>query len=361
MRVAIRVDASRAIGTGHVRRCLALAEALRRSGAQVRFVSRDHGLDVAATIAPAGFDVAMLPPPPADFAGDPAVPHGAWAGVAAEQDVAETVAAVRTFAPNWVVIDHYGFDARWHDGVRNRLRCRVAAIDDVADRGFACDLLIDHNHARDHRAKYRSVLPASADLLGGPHYALLGPAFADAPRYAFREAVGSIGIFMGGVDLPNTSLAVLEGVEAAGFGGPVEIVATSANPNLPTLHEAAARRPATRITTDLQDLAAFFARHDLQVGAGGGASWERCCIGVPTLLLVIADNQLAVAPDLAADGIAALVEPPQSCDPHDIGRAVAALIDDPARRAELARRARALVDGRGAARVAARMMEEAHA
>jgi len=189
-------------------------------------------------------------------------------------------------------------------------------------------------------------------LLGGPEYALLGPAFADAPRYQPRATVQSIGVFMGGVDLANLSARALEAIGLAGFEGAVEIVGTSAYPHLPALRTAVEARASTRLLVDLGDLAGFFARHDLQVGAGGGATWERCCIGVPMLLLVAAENQLAVVPDLAAGGIVATPEPLDSLDSRAIARAIAGLIDDSARRAGLAAKARALVDGRGAMRVA---------
>ena len=352
MRVAFRVDASQAIGTGHVRRCLALAHALRAVGVECRFVTRDLGVDSVGMIGREAFSAALLPAPDGPAEPDARVVHSAWAGVTLAVDVAQTRTALAEWAPDWVVIDHYAFDSRWHEEIRAALGCRIAAIDDFADRRLACDLLIDHNHARDHRTKYGEHLPAEVVLLGGPEYALLGPVFANAPRYQPRATVQSIGVFMGGVDRANLSARVLDAIGLAGFEGPVEIVATSANPHLAALRAAAEARASTVLSVDLGDLAAFFARHDLQVGAGGGASWERCCIGVPTLLLVVAENQLAVVPDLAAGGIVATPEPPDSLDARAIARAIAELIDDSARRAGLAAKARALVDGRGAMRVA---------
>lgn len=348
MKVAFRVDASRQMGIGHLRRSLSLAKALRIAGAEVVFVTRDLGIDSGVMIEDAGFAYHRLPAPAAGFAGDPAVPHAAWAGVDADADAVETVARLDGGA-DWVIVDHYGFGARWHRGVRAALGCRIAAIDDMADRDFDCDLLIDHNYARDHRAKYAGRLPETTPILGGPAHALLGSAFADAPRYAFSATVRSIGVFMGGADAANVSCTVLEAMDATGFGGPVEVVSTSANPHLATLRQTVEGRPGATLSLDVPDLAGFFARHDLQIGAGGGASWERCCIGVPTLLLVVAENQRAVVPDLAREGIVASID---SLAPDEIAKAVGALVGDPDRRAELARRSRALVDGKGAARVA---------
>ncbi len=354
MKVAIRVDASRAIGTGHVRRMLALAAALRSSGAQVQFIVRDLGLDVAALVAGAGFACTTLPAPDG-AAFDSQVPHGGWAEVAQALDATQTLAAL---APEtgWVVADHYGFDAGWHRAVRTGAGCRIAVIDDLADRAIDADLVVDHNHAANHGKKYAGRLNPGAKLLGGPRFALLGPAYAAAPRHAPSAEVESIGIFLGGVDQANLSFAALQGIALAGFGGRVEIVSTSANPHLPALHEAAAARPNTTVSTDLPDLAPFFARHDVQIGAGGGATWERCCIGAPTLLLVVAGNQLAVAPALREAGVVVMPEPLRALDPAAIAAALKPLLADSALRRNLSVRSRELVDGRGASRVALRML-----
>jgi len=350
MKVAIRVDASAQIGTGHVRRSLSLAEAMRKLGAEIRFVTRSLGVDSVGMIASAGFErPTLLAPPDSVFTPDPTVPHSTWAEVSFERDAEGTCDALADFAPNWVVLDSYAFDERWHRSVREKLGCQIAQIDDLADRKLACDLLIDHTYAPDHRAKYSDVLPRSARLLGGPRYGLLGSAYAEATRYTFQEQVRSVGIFMGGIDADDHSGGVLDALDQIGFDGAVEVIATSANPNLGALRERIARRPNTQLSVDLPDLAAFFARHDLQVGAGGGASWERCCIGVPTLLVVVAPNQMSVAPLLAETGIAAFAPEPA---PDVLVEHLEALIEDAPRRAGLAERSRELVDGLGATRAA---------
>ncbi len=356
MRVAIRVDASAQIGTGHVKRSLSLAEALRAHGGEVRFVTRALGVDSVGLIARAGFEqTILLPPPGSVFTPDPIIPHSEWAEVSVERDTAETVEALAEFAPDWVVLDSYAFDARWHKAVRSQLDCKIAQIDDLADRKLACDLLIDHTYALDHRAKYGRKLPRTARLLGGPRFGLLGPAYARASRYQFSETVRSIGIFMGGVDAGGHSFAVLDALEAIAFEGEIEVVATSANPHLGDLRERVTARPNARLSLDLPDLTAFFARHDLQIGAGGGASWERCCIGVPTLLVVVAPNQMSVAPMLADAGVAAYAPDPA---PDRIARQVKVLIASPENRASLADNSRRLVDGLGSTRVALGMLAE---
>lgn len=349
MKVALRADASPALGTGHVRRCLALAHALREAGADVRLATRSLGFDTAALARAAGFPTVVV-----DAAGR--------AGLSARADHVDdahaTAAALAADPPHWIVVDHYGLGARWHTAVARALGCRVAVIDDLADRELRCDLLVDHNHCADHRAKYAGRLDAGTPLLGGPRYALLGPAYADAPRCEIHDEVRSLGIFMGGLDAAGASTLVLRAIGDAGFDGPVEVVSSAASPGLDTLRAAAAARPHTTLRLDLPELSAFFARHDVQVGAGGGATWERCCIGAPTLALVVADNQRVVVPELAAIGVVAAPQPEDALDCAAVARALRALIGNASTRRSLAERARALVDGHGARRVALRLLAD---
>ncbi|MHA7819024.1 MAG: UDP-2,4-diacetamido-2,4,6-trideoxy-beta-L-altropyranose hydrolase [Erythrobacter sp.] len=356
MRVAFRVDASPAIGTGHLRRSLSLAQALCDHGAEVVFVTRDLGIDSKALIAELGFGGTItLLSPRKPVPADRTIPHSEWAEVSQQRDIADTIAALDDFDPDWVVKDSYAFDERWHEAVREKLSCRIAQIDDVPDRRIAPDLLIDHNHASDHRAKYADCLTGTTKILGGPRFALLGPAFAQAERYGFNDEVRSIGIFMGGVDVGNHSATALDALDEVAFSGAVEIVTTSSNPHLAELEQRISQRPHTDLSLDLPDLAEFFARHDLQIGAGGGATWERCCIGVPTILVVLAPNQKSVAPYLAELGIVALAAEPTK---EAIADQMRELLTDGEYRRDLAERSRALVDGRGAQRVALALLAE---
>ena len=354
MKVAFRVDASAQIGSGHITRCLALAQALRAWGVSVTFVSRDLGVDVAAYVLAAGFEAVRLQPPAGGWTSGGQIPHASWAGVAQEIDAAETSSSLSHLSLDWMVVDHYAFDATWHRSVASELGCRMAAIDDLADRALDVAMLIDHNLAEDHHLKYRGRLNDQTVILGGPGYALLGPAYARATPLTVRDEVHSIGVFMGGTDVGGYSHMALAAINAMGFTGPVEVVSTRSNPGLQALQAAVAGRPNTALSVDLPDLAAFFARHDLQIGAGGGATWERCCIGAPTLAMVIAENQRCVLEPL--EGMSVLVtsdETPPTVP--SLARVLNMLMGDAARRRRLASGARRLVDGQGAKRVAERL------
>ena len=353
MRVVIRTDASRRIGLGHVRRCLSLAEALREVGGEVQLVSRDLGVDVRRLANAANVGVQLLPSPTQGEGVGLSEGHTGWAGVTWSADVKEFLAVVDPQDADWVVVDHYAFDERWHGAVGDALGAAIAVIDDLGDRRLAADVIVDQTWDPDHRAKYAALLSRPCPILGGPRFALLGSAYREALPYQFGETVRSIGIFMGGVDSEDwTSVALRACREHADFGGLIEIVTTQANPNLASLHALAQSWPGTEVRTDLPDLARFFASHDLQIGAGGGATWERCRIGAPTLALVCAENQKAIVERLKGLGIVAALEPGEPSAAPEIAQLVRRLIGAPFARRELADRSRSLVDGLGARRVA---------
>lgn len=363
MRVGFRVDASLAIGTGHLRRCMSLASALRDKGSDVRFVVRRHDTVGEIAFGSQAFSVTWLELPMstgrAGVAPTAAIPHEHWAGVDWRDDAAETAGALADFQPDWLVVDHYSFDARWHDQVRLELGCKVAAIDDLADRSLSVDILVDANFAEDHAEKYVGRITRKCRLLGGPRFALLSAEYRTAARYHFHPDVRSIGVFMGGTDPSGISADVLRTCrEEVGFGGSIEVVSTSANPHLDALRETCAASGDTMLSLDLPNLSAFYARHDLQIGAGGTATYERCCVGAPTIALAVAPNQLAVVPVLAAAGILRAARIPGATDQDNpgavpiLGSVVRDLIAHPEARRTLSKGGMNMVDARGADRVA---------
>lgn len=331
-----------------MRRCLSLAHELDVAEAEIAFFARDLGIDYPIIDA-SPWALVTLSAPPGDASIDSSIAHAQWAGVAQRADAEEFCAAAQDFGPDLVIVDHYAFDAGWHDAVRARLGCRIVAIDDLADRRMAVDVLVDHNFHEDHRAKYAPVLGPDTPILGGPRYALLDPVYADAPRYPFSPKVRSIGLFLGGSETGGRSVSIARALRESGFEGSFAIVASSAGPNVAALKAAADSHQGIELQLDLPNLAGFFAAHDLQIGAGGGATWERFCIGAPSILLPFAQNQLTAIEPLAAKGVAQCMGADWTMP--DLVGCVAGLIGDPARRQAMASAAARMVDGRGAQRV----------
>lgn len=345
MRVAMRADATVAIGLGHVKRCLALANALRSVGADVRFVGHADSDAASALVTAPGFGWTPLPPSSAEH-GTPDRPI---------EDARHTVEFMQAWAADVVVVDHYGLAAPWHQAVRAATGARIVGIDDLADRPLDVDLLIDHNAAPDHAEKYRHVLRPGVPLCGGPAYALIDEVYARHARCAHHSEVRHMGIFMGGTDPGQHSAWVLHALRhSVGWPGQVTIVTTSANPHWPDLARLIRQDARATLLMDQAHLADFHAACDLEIGAGGGAQWERCCLGVPTLALVCAENQRATVSHLhaigALQGLDAMAQTaPQAQAMSDM---LTRLIASPGERLELARHAMALVDGHGAQRAA---------
>lgn len=339
MKVGIRVDASAQIGSGHLMRCLCLADQLKAGGGQVTFVGRlpAHLSDL---VARHGHRVAAL--------------DACVAGVA--DDAAEAWAAAP--GSDWFIVDHYGLGSDWERAVRAK-GARVLAIDDL-ERDHDCDAVLDQNHqaAPDHR--YADRVPAQCERLLGPSFALLRAEFALA-RHEARPRDGRVRrllVFLGGMDADNVTSMVLRAVAAVDRDDlAVDVVVGATHPRLEEVSSltAALRHGVCHVQTN--EMARLLAAADLAIGAGGSATWERCALGVPTLGLCLAENQLNVLRRGSREGFVYFPEPADAAM-DDAGLAVhlKALMDNPGLRHHLSATGMALVDGRGAGRVAARLL-----
>ena len=338
MRVVFRVDASSTIGTGHATRCLALANGLRVAGAEVLFVSRLHEGHICEKIESSGFRVARLPT--RQETGHSWNDHAHWLMTSQAVDASETAAATRSAgfdAPDWLIADHYALDRNWEAAMRASVR-QIMVIDDLADRPHRCDLLLDQNLGR-KAADYDGLVPGFARRMIGPSHALLRPEFAAAREGALaaracrREGLRNILITLGGVDLPNASETVLRALVALPTTGSlnVDLVLGSAAPALDRLRALAPTLPFTcTVSVDVQDMAARMARADLAIGAAGGTAWERCALGLPSLMVVLADNQAPAAKALAQSRAAILLGRADAPDLKDALWAALKRLSDPA-------------------------------
>ena len=317
-RVAFRVDASTQIGSGHVVRCLALADVLAERGAEVTFICRAHEGNLEPLIRSRGFRVVMLmaPVPPRASAACkpcPAPHHSSWLGASAESDASQCRVALEGSNWDWIVVDHYALDAHWEAMVRPLAR-RLMVIDDLADRDHECDLLVDQNLGRQD-ADYRPRVPAICSLLTGPSYALLRPEFAGLRAASLaRPKVSKIGrilVSMGGVDQPNATGKVLDTLATlpSMVGVEVLVVMGQSAPWLPRVREQVARLHfRAEVRVNITDMAQQMSDCDLSIGAAGGTAWERCCLGLPSVLVVLADNQAPGAHALGRAGAACVIE-----------------------------------------------------
>lgn len=348
----MRLDASAEIGTGHFMRCLTLADALARRGARVRVLSRALPEYLRALAVARGHEMVPLVGAAAPLDGGPS--HARWLGTTQEADAAECARALDGDVWDWLVVDHYALDARWERALRGACR-RVLAIDDLADRDHDCDLLLDQNLYADADTRYRGLVPAACDLALGPRFALLREEFGDARKRITPRAgpVRRVLVFFGADPHGHTHPAV----EAlAALGTPevgVDVVIGASHPERAAIEAAcAAHGFACHVQTDR--MATLMSSADLAVGAGGAATWERCCLGLPTFAVATAENQVRQVADAAEAGL--LYAPAMPADASAAMRVhLAALLANDHLRRGLSRRGMEAVDGDGTARMVGRM------
>lgn len=360
MRVAFRVDASRAIGTGHVMRCLALADAVAEVGGDCCFVMRRLDGNLIEFVARRGHRVVALPAPPERPArASAADPYRAWLEVDPATDATESVAALAADAWDWLVVDHYALDAEWERAVGG-VAARLAVIDDLADRPHHADLLIDQNLS-DDPARYDHLTSPECERLLGPRYALLRPEFARRRAASHRDPRGPVRralVFLGGVDAPGATMLALIALEAARDDDLMaDVVVGATNPRGAEIADWSATRAWVRLHPGDADLAALMDAADVAIGAAGTTVWERCALGLPSVIVAIADNQMPGASAVAGRGAALFAgcARPGEDRQAQLTAMLTSLLASPELRAHLASQAARLVDGGGVSRILSRL------
>lgn len=301
IRVVIRTDASLQIGTGHVMRCLTLATELLQRGAEVQFICRLHDGHLMDFIEGRGFAVVALPKGATLRAvgTKDMLDHGHWLECDWRTDVDQCSAAISD-PVDWIIVDHYALDHRWETAMRDQ-SSQIMCIDDLADRQHDCDVLLDQGLGRYHE-NYRGLVPEHARLFLGPDYALLRPEFMQWRSVSLARRANPqlrhILIAMGGVDADNVSgrvLSALQGMEIVTLDRITVILGSRAPWRHYVLGQAKHGPIPTRVFSDVDNMAELMTSCDLAFGAGGTTTWERCALGVPSIIFTLAKNQHNIA------------------------------------------------------------------
>lgn len=351
-----RADASASIGTGHVMRCLTLAGALAKKGVDVSFICREHDGHLCDLIEERGFAVHRLPAPAEGFTVEAIPAHAAWLGTTWQKDADQTGAVIKTLGvkPDWLVVDHYALDSRWEHALCP-LVGRIFVIDDLADRTHGCDLLLDQNLFADMQTRYTGKVPKDCRLLLGPEYALLQPIYAELhDRIPPREGpVQRILISFGGADRDNlTGRALAAFLSLNRPDIDVDVVISDSSPYTSEIRTKAAGHANIHLHGNLPTLAPLMTRADLAIGAAGTTSWERLCLGLPALVVTLAENQRPIADELHRQGLIRWLGHKGEVSKQRIRQALAELIEEGVDE-EWSLRCRAAVDGKGVDRVGA--------
>lgn len=312
LQVAFRTDASNALGIGHVMRCLTLADSLQEYGLKCHFISSEMIGDLAELIAIRGHQLTInqLKPhriPRSKLFGDKSNNYE-WAA-----DSENTIEILKQINPDWLVVDNYTLDKQWEKSVA-RYVDKILIIDDLANRPHHCDILVDPNFGRVPK-HYNELVDRQCKVLCGPHYALIRSAFRTFRKQSLQRRqdqreLKKLFVSMGGVDQNNATERVLNSLRQSSLPScsSISVVMGSNAPWIENVRLTAKDMPwPTQVFVAPVNIAELMAESDLAIGAAGGTSWERCCVGLPTLLVVLAENQLFGANAMDTANIAKLI------------------------------------------------------
>jgi len=310
MNISIRTDASVSIGSGHVMRCLTLAKELRDRGNEVQFICREHVGHLAKSIKEQDFNVILLPQNNNLYLyGDNLVDEKNFLGVNEEYDAKQTSEVIFDARPDWMIVDHYELGSIWHSYIRNYCN-NIMVIDDLANRSYECDFLLDQTYKRE-KTEYQKLVPANCNINTGSNYALLRTEFLNLRKQAFDRRkslknVQHILVSMGGMDPDNVTETILEGLFLVNWSDivTVDVVLGDKAPHLEAIRTIQSSDSIKiNIITNTNNMAKLMLNADIAFGSGGTTTWERCCLGLPSLLVISAVNQVDIVENLHSDGI----------------------------------------------------------
>lgn len=326
--ILFRADSSMVIGTGHIMRCLTLAGKLNEKGAKVTFISREAEGDIIDIIERKGFGVYRLPK---------------QTKVTWEEDVKQTLEIIKNEEGeiDWFVIDHYDIDIKWETEIRKYTK-KIMVIDDLANRKHDCDLLLDQNLSKNIETRYDELVPDECTKLLGPSYALLRDEFLEA-RKNIRKRDGNVKrilVFFGGSDPTNETEKSLKALKMLNRNNiTIDVVVGKSNANQEKIREICSLMKNTNYYCQVDNMAFLMAKADLAIGAGGATTWERIYLGLPSITIVVADNQKELTEILSEKKIVINLGNSSSLTINDIRDAFNSLINQPGSLREMSRRA----------------------
>ena len=358
MNIYFRVDASKEIGTGHVIRCVTLAKELTRLGVECIFLSRDHDLNLFEYITKNRFELRELKTDPeADVqtAKKNDLAHSEWLGVSQKYDASQAICALGTDIPNWLVVDHYGIDHRWHELIRPHCK-NILVIDDLADRKHDCDLLLDQNLVMNYLNRYENLVASLVPKLLGPKFALLQEEYSEFKnRVPIRSnEIKTILVYFGGSDLHSLTESVVDTLMEI-LNDTVKVHVVSNNPSTSLINKVG-RSSNFNLHSNLPSLAALMLKADLAIGASGTTTWERCFMGLPSIVVTTADNQVGIAKEMHAQGLIYWLGHVKDMCKEDLSNKIREILLDYKIISASSKKCMNLLDGLGANRVAQIML-----
>jgi UDP-2,4-diacetamido-2,4,6-trideoxy-beta-L-altropyranose hydrolase len=339
MKIVIRVDSSGEIGFGHLSRCINLAEELRARGNDVIFVCRDLVGAAVSSLEERLFRTVLLP--------------RTSDTISERADAAETISALAGARPDWMVLDSYSLGIEWETALKPFVE-KIAVIDDLADRNHYCDLFVDQNYTDRSRQDYLQRIPDSAQVLIGPRYALLDRQFRklrNTERSAWSKPPRVL-VYAGGSDQKDLTGKIVRSLSEFDAGELlVDVVVGSSNPRFKS-YEQITYKGNINIHSSGSNFAQLVSIADLSIGAGGTTTWERMCMGLPSIVVSVATNQEPACSKLAQDGLIKYLGRFEEVVESAISVAVREILADETSLSSMSESNQLIVEGLGAIRVA---------
>jgi len=314
MKVVFRVDSSLQIGMGHISRCLSLADALSSKGVDCFFICNAFEGNSIDTVVSRGYPAYAISNGSkfsARFKSK--IPNGECDVIEREVDAIQTRDVLSKINPDWIVVDHYQIDVNWEKMVKLQCR-RLMVIEDMPNRPHHCDLLVDHN-AKRNACDYRLLIPDQSKILLGLDYLLISQEYEKYRMESlFNKNLGLLNkilISMGGGDSSNITSEILDAIDAicSTFDIKLSVVANSKSEGIDNLLLRIKQMTCdVEIYLDMPNLTKLMADSDLAIGGAGVSAWERCIMGLPSIVCVLADNQKFIADALESSGAAKIVQ-----------------------------------------------------
>ena len=337
MRLLLRADASHQIGTGHVMRCLALAQAWQDIGGHATLSTAENAPGIRDLLEAEGVDVVRLSTQPG-----------------ADDDAVQTAETALRLGADWVVADGYRFGSRYQE-ILKRMGCRLLFIDDYGHAGhYSADVVLNQNlHASEHL--YADREPYTRLLIGRP-FLLLRREFLEWKGWE-RQISGAarrVMVTLGGSDPHNTTSRVIDALEQIDVEGlEVVVVVGASNRHRDGL---LAERRGSRLRIEFRDnvarMSELMAWADVAVSAGGSTCWEMAFMGLPAVAIVLAENQRSIVCSLAESGAVVNAGWHSALSRDSLAALLTGLVREREARHRMSQRGRGLVDGLGAKRVA---------
>jgi UDP-2,4-diacetamido-2,4,6-trideoxy-beta-L-altropyranose hydrolase len=310
MKIMFRVDAYRKMGIGHLMRCLTLANELRKNDSDITFVISYSNEYLISLIQSYGFQIESfeLSNAEATISNSLEIDYDFWNKILWKEDSEKTLKIARKIKPKLIVVDHYGLDAKWHHELRSATK-KIMVIDDLANRNLDCDLMLNQTFGISNLA-YKDLVSAECKLLVGAKYALIRRDFAQLRHAATikrqkKSEVSRILISLGGsshIDLICQILKNLADIKWP-FKPIVDIVLTNNEQNIDSLREVIKKTDLKiNLMNDVDNMAKLMLEADFAIGASGSTTWERCCLGLPSVVFGLAENQMDILKNLDSFG-----------------------------------------------------------